>query len=340
MNIRALLNQHRMICYALGGLLISAAIDRTIATPPVQAQSLLDKLGKMIAPPPRKGSASGRSRGGAIRGNCTAIKSGSGVEADLVALIPKNNFGKTIAANPTFWFYVPTFGLLPTKATAPNVAAPNIAAPPLAPVKVGEFMLLDDAGKPVLKHPIAVNLPEQSGFARFTLPTDPSFWLPGKSLQVGKQYNWFFSIVCDAKQPAKNPTVRGWVERGDAPADRPEKLQKRSVTDRYQVYIDHGAWYESLTAIAENRQSARENWLALLQQLGLAKTADAPIITIEPIKPEPIKPEPIKPKPIKPEPIKPEPVKPEPVKPEPIKPKPIKPEPIKPEPVKPEPVKP
>jgi hypothetical protein len=259
----------------------STAIDGTIVTLPVQAQSLIDKLGKLIAPPPRKGSASGRSRGGAIRGNCTAINRGFDMETDLVALIPKDNFGKTIEANPTFWFYVPTFGLLPSKAAEPR----HVAEPQLIPIKVGEFMLLDDAGKPMLKRPIAVNLPEQSGFVRFTLPTDQSFWLPDKSLQVGKQYNWFFSIVCDIKQPAKNPTARGWVERIEAPADLPEKLQKTPVADRYTVYIENGAWYESLTLLAENRQTTTENdWLALLKQLGLAKIANDPITVLEPVK--------------------------------------------------------
>jgi Domain of Unknown Function (DUF928) len=306
MNIRALVKQHRVICYSLVGLLIGSGIDGLIVPPEAQAQSFLEKLGQIISPPPGQGSAAGRSRGGAIRGNCAAINRDAGVETNLVALIPQGNLGKTVEANPTFWFYVPTFGLLPTKAASPKVTSPQpvgspqptgspqsatpakpaaVSASKLTPVKMGEFVLLDDAGKSVLKQPIAVNLPQQSGFVRFTLPTDPSFWMPGKSLQSGKKYNWFFSIVCDSRQPDKNPTVRGWVERVEAPSDLLEKLKKSPSADRYIVYVENGIWYEGLTLLAENRQKARANWVEVLNRLGLAKTTDAPITTIEPIKP-------------------------------------------------------
>lgn len=247
-----------------------------IAPPPAQAQSILDKLRQLISPPTQTGNTTGRSRGGAIRGNCTTVKPDPIGESNLIALIPNNNLGKTAAAYPTFWFYVPQFSLLSTEASATAVT--------LVPVTVGEFMLLDDQGQPMLKRPIAVKLPSQAGFSRFTLPNDRSLWLPGRSLEVGKRYNWFFSVVCDTSQPAKNPMVRGWVERVAAPANLKEQLQQVAVDDRYRVYVENRDWYEALTLLAENRETATESWLAVLTQLGLAKTANAPIAVLEPLK--------------------------------------------------------
>lgn len=243
---------------------------------PAQAQSIFDKLRQLASPPTQRGTAAGRSRGGAIRGNCAMVNRNAGDESNLIALIPKSNVGTTVAAYPTFWFYVPKFWFLPTEGFSTSAK--------LVPVTVGEFMLLDEQGLPVLKQSISIRLPEQPGFSRFTLPEDPSFWLPGKSLEVGKRYNWFFSVVCDANQPAKNPTVKGWVERVAPPANLKEQLQQVPVGDRYRVYVENGDWYESLTLLAENRATARESWLEVLTQLGLSQTANAPITVLEPLK--------------------------------------------------------
>jgi hypothetical protein len=194
-------------------------------------------------------------------------------ENDLVALIPTSNVGKTVVDYPTFWFYVPRFSLVSAEAAA--TATPT-------PVTTGEFMLLDEQGQPMLKQPIAVKLPEQAGFSRLTLPNDPTFWMPGKTLEVGKRYNWFFSVVCDVNQPAKNPTVRGWVERVPPPSDLQQRLQQVPAGDRYQVFVDNDDWFETLTLLAENRTTATESWNEILTRLGLSKTANDPISVLQP----------------------------------------------------------
>lgn len=276
MNTRVSRNRYRIICSALVSLAIGAGIHGTIVPAPVQAQSIFDKLRQIISPSTNRGTATGRSRGGAIRGNCTADKDPSGFGYQLVALMPKTNLGTTVEANPTFWFYIPPFRYLPSNTSA---------SPQLIQVKAGEFMLLDDKGKPMLKRPIPVKLSDQAGFARFTLPKDPAFWVGSKSLEVGKRYNWFFSIACDNDQPARNPTVSGWVQRVEQPRNLQQQLKQIAPRDRYTVYLQNDNWYESITALADNRQTASDAWLELLKQLDLTKVANAPISVMEPVKP-------------------------------------------------------
>jgi hypothetical protein len=255
--------------YLFIGLLLG--IETTILTTPAQAQSILEKLGKLISPPTRRGTASGRLRGGGTRSNCAPKPA----TESLMAIMPKDAYGTTVESNPTFWFYLPAYWFVPSAATSTTE---------LKQVKRGVFMLLDDRGKPMLKQAITVDVPEQSSLARFQLPQDQALWVEGRSLEVGKRYNWFFSVVCDAKQPARNPTVSGWVERVAKPADIDEQLQKVSAADRYTVYVQNDNWFESLTSLAENRQTAPKSWEALFNQLGLAQKANEPIVVLEPTK--------------------------------------------------------
>jgi len=255
---------------------LGGGLETAIAPPPVHAESILERLHNLIWPPTNRGTASGRRRGGAIRGNCAAVNNPSAGVRELIALIPQNNEGKTTSAFPTFWFYTPTFQFLPSD--------PSSANPAPVQVRDGEFMLLDDRGQPALKAPIPVTLPDQSGLGRLTLPSDPSAWVNRKGLEVGKRYNWFFSIRCDVNQPAKNPSVRGWIARVEAPPALAEQLQKTPKKDRYGVYITNGIWFEGFTLLAENRQAAPDNWAAVLKELELATVTQAPIVVLQPIK--------------------------------------------------------
>ncbi|MEB3291754.1 MAG: DUF928 domain-containing protein, partial [Synechococcales bacterium] len=139
-----------------------------IAALPAQANSMLDWLRQVTSPSTKRGTASGRSRGGAVRGNCAAVNVPPGGVKELVALIPKNNIGATTSALPTFWFYLP------------NYQFQSIANPKPVRVEKGILALLDDRGQPVLKQPLLVTLPEQAGFARLTLPSDAAVWVNGK----------------------------------------------------------------------------------------------------------------------------------------------------------------
>ena len=276
MTSRRLLVWHRIISYTLAGVLLGGVLETAIAPTSAHAESILDRLHNLIWPPTNRGTASGRRRGGAIRGNCSAVNNPSVAVKELIALIPQNNEGTTTSTFPTIWFYLPLFQFLPSDQSSANPA----------PVQVrdGEFMLLDDRGQPALKAPIPVKLPNQSGFGRLTLPSDPSVWVNSKGLEVGKRYNWFFSVSCDVKQPAKNPSVRGWIVRVEAPPGLAKQLQKTPEKDRYGVYIANGIWFDGFTLLSENRQAAPDNWAAVLKELELSTVSQAPIVVLQPLK--------------------------------------------------------
>lgn len=121
---------------------------------------------------------------------------------------------------------------------------------------LAEFMLLDEDQRFALEQPLRVVLPEGAGIVRLQLPTQT----PG--LAVGERYNWYFSILCDEWELSKNPSVSGWVVRVDT--DTPE------------------TWYESLEAIAQQRQERLEEWRSLLQLYQLESVADEPIEDLVP----------------------------------------------------------
>ena len=246
----------------LSGLFVILAIQSAIGIQPAQSQSIFDKLREMVSPPTNRGTANGRSRGGSIRGGCLVANRSSQPETNLVALMPQNNLATTLEAHPTLWFYLPKF-VRATEATD-------------LPAIVGQFMVLDDGGKPLLKKPLQLQFPDSAGFARLALPKEVL-------LVPGRRYQWFFSLMCDPTQPAKNPQVNGWVERLKPIPKLEAQLKSAKASDRPLLYIQSGVWSESVMLLADQRSQNRDLWLEFLDQLGLAKTVESPIADLRPI---------------------------------------------------------
>lgn len=186
------------------------------------------------------GAPTGRARGGAGRGQCPVLASVG--DTPLTALVPtlKPNiynslnkkklppsydfvWGQTIEEYPTFWFYIPyQYEELEPEA---------------------KFVLLDEE-KRIVTGPIFLtlsnkdNLEQKSKIAKFTLPNE-------QPLEIGKQYNWYFSIICDARKPSRNPGVTGWIQRVKSPMTIPSK--------QYLYYAQQGIWYDTVTRLADSR---------------------------------------------------------------------------------------
>lgn len=271
MSSRKIFAHRGITCGALAGVLSLGLWEAAIAPQPAQAG-----LWDIFFPPTGRGSASDRNRGGAIRGNCSATNASDAAVADLVALIPNNDVGKTTSAFPTFWLYLPVFQIASSDPAAANQAPVS--------VKQGRFTLLDDRGLPVLKSPILVKLPEKSGFSRFTLPEDAWGEATSAGLVEGKQYTWFFTISCDPNAPAKNIGVRGRITRISPPTSLVAQLQKSTDQNRYEAYLQNGIWFDGLTLLSEQRQTVPNSWTELLKALDLSKAEQAPIAVLEPIK--------------------------------------------------------
>ncbi|HEY9831566.1 MAG TPA: DUF928 domain-containing protein [Stenomitos sp.] len=219
-------------------------------------------------PPPDQGAPGGRSRGGSGRGPCQNYQS-------LTPLVPVTKgttkdfvWGLTASEHPTFWFDVPE------RLTAQ------------VPV---EFVLLDTVGNYVYQKKLTV--PETSaGIVKFSVPST------APALEVGKRYDWIFSIYCDPESSSAAISVRGSVQRValDSALDSQLKAAKTPV-ERAALYANQGIWHEALTTLGEQLSGTKPKdsgmvapsrstegiaaaWANLLKQVNLGNSASDPIV--------------------------------------------------------------
>jgi Domain of Unknown Function (DUF928) len=182
------------------------------------------------------------STAAASRGRCPMLP------AQLTALIPITNEGRTVDGHPTFWFYVSYDTNVVNRAT---------------------FILLDAEQNYVLPEPISIPLSGTPGLVSVTLPAST------KELEVDQKYHWFFELECDAENPSDNYRIDGWVQRvAPIPGIEP---------DDYIAYAEHGIWYNALTPLARMRQQDGQNatlqndWEDLLKAVQLEYLTDVSI---------------------------------------------------------------
>jgi len=239
---------------AIAVLLCSASLVALVPTP-APAQSVVERIQLLFTRRREDGRAPGRARGGAIRSACetTAFES----DRRLTALIPESNVGKTTAAHPTFWFYVPF-----------TESSPNLVA---------RFTLLNENRETVADN-LLVTLPETSGFVRFQWPETE------KALDVNEKYYWFFTISCKLPTGTEQDMtdVSGWVERIEVPSELTQQLTASTEVERYPLYAENDIWYEAVTQLAENRTTYLDEWSYLLSQFYLEDLATAPIMELQP----------------------------------------------------------
>lgn len=200
-----------------------------------QQPNLFQRIISIFRPRTSLGAPVGRVRGGAGRGRCPALEVIETVELPLIALVPAQLnpeakqqssqttaspqlvWGTTVEAYPTFWFYIP------------------YSLNEQSELQFAKFVLLDEK-KHIVGKPIYVRLPEKPSIVGLTLPNNVQ-------LLENKQYQWYFSIICDARKPSRNPSVTGWIEKISPP---------QTLSGDFD-YIREGIWYDLVTRIAERR---------------------------------------------------------------------------------------
>ena len=198
-----------------------------------------------------EGNASGRSRGGATRSQCSQIGTDN-----LLALVPQNNGGLTTQDYPQFWFYLPFGG--------------DSQSPP------AKFRLLDEQKQSVLTKPLLFSLPEKKGIVSISLPSTE------KALLVGKKYYWYFSISCVNPQGANtNISVNGWIERVEASSEIVKSLQQPRNQQQYIPYAENNIWYETVGQLTRNRAVYQQEWTNLLSLFQLQEVANSPVYELK-----------------------------------------------------------
>jgi hypothetical protein len=180
----------------------------------------------------------GQRTSGGSRGQCRNDR------FDLLALLPKSNWGKTFAERPTFWLYISSL--------------------PKSEI-LGELILQDENRNDLDRIPVRV--------ARSTQLVGLKLPETSAPLAIDRWYRWYFKIACDSDRPSTPIFVQGWVKRVTLHPTTESELKKTNRQDI--VYAQQNIWYDAVNYLAQlvlnNPQSSsiQKDWQKLLTAKGV-----------------------------------------------------------------------
>ena len=189
-----------------------------------------------------------------VRGGC-----GSNRQLNLTALVPQNKIGRTVSDYPTLFFYLPK-----TEA------------------QLAEFALLDPSGKEMYKQTFTIS--KLSGVIGVSIPVNKNV----SPLEVGKDYRWNFTVICDSQDRSADRLETGIVKRVELSADIRSELEKADPRRKTAIYAENGIWQDALSNLAAARRAQpddaviKADWESLLDSVKLGEIAKEPIVQIEP----------------------------------------------------------
>ncbi|MEG4089020.1 DUF928 domain-containing protein [Microcoleus sp. Pol12B4] len=203
--------------------------------------------------PPEDG-VPGRREGGGTRGlECPTATTA------LTALIPQSTMGQTISAKPTFFYYLP-----------------------IALDKTVQFELADQRDKTLYKKSFRM-VTTRAGVVSVSLGSDDN----SPTLEVGKNYQWYFTIKCNPKNTRDDVLVSGWINRTALAPTVQTELDRSPDLTKLSIFAQQSLWYEYLATLAQLRiespsdASLAIKWSAVLNSVELGKIAQEPLVTSE-----------------------------------------------------------
>jgi LysM repeat protein len=198
-----------------------------------------------------------------------AAKRGPGCSTprkSLAALLPDTNLGLVVAEQPTFFWFMP------------NVETPE-------PAEI-EFVLSATDGNGLDIDPPLYNTRFSSkglsGISNLTVPADRP------SLEVGRDYRWSLSIICNPEDRSQDEEVSGWIRRIAPDPALATKLEKAGPTEYPAIYAEAGLWFDALRYLAALRRQSNNDttltsdWSSLLKAVGLVQVSDKPLTCVAP----------------------------------------------------------
>jgi len=177
------------------------------------------------------------------------VKTKQSLEQQLTPLLPLNKFGLTISANPKLFAYIPK-----TKAIAV------------------EFTLEDPQGKGIAHQRIELT----------TTPRIVNVQFAKTPLEVGKDYKWLISVVCETGDP-EDVFAEGIIRRIKPESTLLSELEKATAIQKVYIYAKFGIWYEAIADLANlrlsqpNNKDLKTSWLTLLKSSSLEPLANTPL---------------------------------------------------------------
>jgi hypothetical protein len=187
------------------------------------------------------------TQGGGTRGSASSCLSAS---KPLKALVPGDHFGTTVAAYPSFLAYMPAL------------------SPQASPLPV-EFVLEDKNSNEVYKSTFKTS--GKSGIVTISLPTQAGL-VP---LEIGQDYKWSLSIICQPDDRSKDISVQGLVRRVELNPTLSNQLRQASPQKQVELYAEARLWQDALATLAQlrrdnpNDSAIAADWAKLLRSANL-----------------------------------------------------------------------
>lgn len=203
---------------------------------------------RVIYRPPNRGAPNTTGTGGSRPGCPTMVK-------PIAAIAPlKSNWGETIAARPTLWFYQPYQG------------------------DAIELNLIDETTQTsAFKQLYKSN--KKPGIIPLTIPeTAPA-------LKIDQIYRWQINFICNGKtQQAYN--VSGTIVRRATTSNLNYRLKLAKPETRIAILANQGFWFDTVNEMATMMRSVpkdpivQQNWRSLLSQpeVKLDNWKDEPLV--------------------------------------------------------------
>lgn len=202
----------------------------------------------------RQGLPGRRISGGVREGNCF-----TDFNQSLVAMIPRNNLGKTISAHPSFWFSIPES----------------------SGYREIEFQLFNEFNEIVYRTELETST--SYGLSEFQLPESAPM------LTVDTNYRWVLSVGCTE---ASRFEVQGWIRRVSISTALQTQMATATDEERVTLYEAADLWHEQVTQLVNLRRSnpadigIQSKWVDLVESAGLmseiASTIAGPMSAAEP----------------------------------------------------------
>jgi hypothetical protein len=188
-----------------------------------------------------------------VRGQCGDLP-----QVSFTALVPENKRGRTVSDYPTFFFYL----------SQPNA-------------ELAEFTLEDENGNLIYRQ--ALTIKNLSGVIGVSIPANKNV----PPLEVGKNYIWKFSLVCDPEDRSADKVESGFVRRVELSADILGELENADPRQKTVIYAENGIWQDALNTLAAARRANpnepvfQTDWESLLDSVRLGAIAKEPIVEME-----------------------------------------------------------
>ncbi|MBD2041066.1 DUF928 domain-containing protein [Microcoleus sp. FACHB-672] len=219
-----------------------------------QGKALPSKTIEVADYKPPKGIGTPETVGGGTRGGKCEQDEKSAVPL-LTALMPDlipdtAEFGVTVSESPQFFVYLPETS-----------------------ARKAEFVLKDENEKDLYRSE-DIPISGQSSIVSVSLPKEQI------KLEPGKNYHWYFSVICNPDNRRKDIFVEGWTQHTEMSLEVASQIQKAAPQERAKLYAEAGIWHEAVATLAELRRETPDDpalaqeWQTLLESAGLKQMAE------------------------------------------------------------------